>query len=97
MDENAPACPAPFGGATIDYPVHFDLRIIYTLAEAPDMAARLEAVLAAIAVPCSMVQGVAKPGAKYGRMGARITVDSKLTMNRLYAEVGKIPGVKAVI
>ncbi|MDP2790818.1 MAG: DUF493 family protein [Rectinemataceae bacterium] len=97
MEENAPACSGPFAGAAIDYPVHFDLRIIYTLAEAPDMVARLEAVLTALAVPCSMVQGVAKPGAKYGRMGARITVDSKLTMNRLYAEVGKIPGVKAVI
>ena len=97
MEENAPACSGPFGGATIDYPVHFDLRIIYVLAEAPDMAARLEAVLAAIAVPCSMVQGIAKPGAKYGRMGARVTIESQIQMNRLYAEVAKIPGVKTVI
>ncbi len=97
MEENAPACSGPFGGATIDFPVHFDLRIIYILAEAPDMAARLEAVLTAIPLPCSMIQGIAKPGAKYGRMGARVTVESQIVMNRLYAEVARIPGVKAVI
>ncbi|MGB4585986.1 MAG: hypothetical protein WBH66_02925 [Rectinemataceae bacterium] len=97
MNENAPACSGPFGGATIDYPVHFDLRIIYILAEAPDMEGLLKAALASINVPCSMIQGIAKPGAKYGRMGARVTIESQMKMNTLYAEVAKIPGVKAVI
>jgi len=44
-----------------------------------------------------MIQGIVKPGAKYGRMGARVAVDSQMKMSQLYAEVAKIPGVKAVI
>jgi len=97
MSEELPSCSGPFGGVQIEYPVHFDLRIIYIKAEAQDMAAVLEATLKRIAVPCSMIQGVAKPDGKYGRMGARVTVDSKQKMDRLYAEVSKLPGIKAVI
>lgn len=95
--ESGPSCSGPFAGVQIDFPVSFDLRIIYTLAEAPDFDAALAATLARISIPCSLIQGVAKPGAKYGRMGARVTVESKASMDRLYAEVAKLPGVKAVI
>jgi putative lipoic acid-binding regulatory protein len=95
--ESAPTCAGPFGGVQIEFPVSFDLRIIYTLAEAPDFQAALAATLARISIPCSLIQGVAKPGATYGRMGARVTVDSKAAMDRLYAEAAKLPGVKAVI
>ena len=95
--DSGPSCAGPFAGIQIEFPVKFDLRIIYTLAEAPDLQTALEATLARISVPCSLIQGVAKPGAKYGRMGARVTVDDKATMDRLYAEVAKLPGGKAVI
>ena len=95
--ESAPTCAGPFGGVQIEFPVSFDLRIIYTLAEAPDFQAALAATLARISIPCSLIQGVAKPGATYGRMGARVTVDSKASMDRLYAEAAKLPGVKTVI
>lgn len=94
---SAPSCSGPFGGATIEYPVHFDLRIIYTKAETTDLEAGLSAIFSRLGIPCSLIQGTAKPEGKYARMGARISVDSKLTMQRLYEEVGRIPGVKAVI
>ena len=97
MSEVFPSCQGPFGGVQIEFPVHFDLRIIYTIAEAPNLSADLEAALRKTAVPCSLIQGIAKPGSKYGRMGARVTVDSKERMDRLYAEVAAIKGVKAVI
>lgn len=97
VPESGPSCAGPFAGIQIEYPVRFDLRIIYTLAEADDLETALAATLARISVPCSLIQGVAKPGAKYGRMGARVTVDSKAVMDKLYAEVAKLPGVKAVI
>ena len=97
MNEAFPSCAGPFGGIQIEYPVRFDLRIIYTKAEAPNLASELEAALSRLGVPCSIIQGVAKPEGTYGRMGARVSVDSKLTMDRLYAEVSKLPGVKAVI
>jgi putative lipoic acid-binding regulatory protein len=97
MNEDLPSCPSPFSGIQIEFPVHFDLRIIYIVAEAPNLSADLEAVLLKIGVPYSLIQGMAKPGSKYGRMGARVTVDSKQSMDKLYAEVAKIKGVKAVI
>ena len=97
MSEAYPSCSGPFGGLQIEYPVHFDLRIIYSKADAPDMASSLEATLKRIAIPCSIIQDAAKPDGKYGRMGARVTVDSQISMDRLYAEVAKLPGVKAVI
>jgi putative lipoic acid-binding regulatory protein len=95
--ESGPSCAGPFSGVQIEYPVSFDLRLIYAIAEAQDLETALAAALARISVPCSLIQGVAKPGGKYGRMGARVTVDSKATMDKLYAEAAKLPGVKAVI
>jgi hypothetical protein len=97
MDENAPACSGPFGGATVSYPVHFDLRIIYLKAEAPaDLEGALSTILRSLSVPCSLIQGTAKPEGRYGRMGARIRVDSAQIMKNLYARVAAITGVKAV-
>lgn len=97
MNEVFPSCQGPFSGVQIEFPVHFDLRIIYTIADAPNLSADLEAALLRTGVPCSLIQGIAKPGSKYGRMGARVTVDSKERMDRLYAEVAAIKGVRAVI
>lgn len=97
MNEESMVCNGPFGGAGIEYPINFDLRIIYSLETAPAMDRDLESALARAGVPFSLLQGMAKPGAKYGRMGARVTVASGDMMKNLYSEVAKIPGVKAVI
>jgi len=97
MNEASPSCAGPFGGIQIEYPVHFDLRIIYAKAEAPKMASALESALARLGIPCSIIQGTAKPEGRYGRMGARVIVDSKQSMDKLYAEVSGLPGVRAVI
>lgn len=97
MEDTAAACDGPFGNARVEYPQRFDLRIIYVLADAPDMTAALEKSLAIAGVSHSMIQGISKPGARYGRIGARVTVDSEATMKKLYATVAAIPGVKTVI
>lgn len=98
MEDQAPSCSGPFGGASINYPVQFDLRIIYLKAEVPaDLESKLSALFLSLQVPCSLIQGVAKPDGRYGRMGARIRVDSALIMKQLYTAVAAIPGVKAVI
>lgn len=97
MEDTYPTCEGPFGNARVEYPVNFDLRIIYALAEAPNLEASLEKALAAAGVPCTLIQGISKPGAKYGRMGARVTVDSETSMKKLYSMVSAIPGVKTVI
>lgn len=97
MGEEYASCAGPFGGAKIEYPVQFDLRIIYEVAAAGDLQATLETTLATAGIPCSMIQGIVKPQARYGRMGARVTIASKAVMDLLYARVSALPGVKAVI
>jgi putative lipoic acid-binding regulatory protein len=97
MNEELPSCPGPFGEARLEYPLHFDLRVIYRLADVQDFQTELETVLTRVGVPWTLIQGVVKPQASYGRMGARVTVDSKQRMDSLYAAVAAIPGVKAVL
>jgi putative lipoic acid-binding regulatory protein len=97
MEDSFPVCEGPFGDARLTYPLHFDLRVIYLLDAAPSMADNLSATLKRIGIACSLIQAVAKPGAKYGRIGARVTVSSKTEMDKLYKEVAKLPGVKSVI
>jgi putative lipoic acid-binding regulatory protein len=97
LNSASPSCSKPFGNAQLEYPLHFDVRIIYTISEQENFQKELEKALLHVEVPCSMIQGIAKPGAKYGRMGARVTVDSKKRMDSLYAAIAAIPGVKAVI
>ncbi|HET7839363.1 MAG TPA: hypothetical protein VFL04_06355 [Rectinemataceae bacterium] len=89
--------PMQFGGATLEFPVTFDLRIIYTLAEGSTITDDLERIFASLGVPCALIQGMAKPGAKYGRMGSRITLSSRQQMYSLYSAVGELPYVKTVI
>lgn len=96
--EEAPVCEGPLGNATIEYPIGFDLRIIYIQAEAPTMSELLENTLKRLGIRFTLIQGVAAaPGKKYARMGARVTVGSQDSMNALYREVAKLPGVVTVI
>ncbi|MCE5257313.1 MAG: DUF493 domain-containing protein [Spirochaetaceae bacterium] len=95
--KDSPVCKGPFGDAAIEYPIGFDLRIIYTLAEAPAMSELLGSTLKRLDISFTLIQGLSVPGKKYARMGARITVSSKESMDALYREVSRLPGVKAVI
>jgi len=92
-----PGAAGPFGGAELAFPVTFDLRIIYLLAGGESIQADLELLFERMSVPCSLMQGLAAPGAKYGRFGCRVTLDSRERMYALYAELGKLPYVKAAI
>ena len=97
-DESRDPRPAdPFGGAELRFPVTFDLRIIYVLAQGATIQPDLERIFRELEVPCSLMQGLAAPGAKYGRWGCRITLASRERMYALYAEIGKLPYVKAAI
>ena len=88
----------PFAeGAELEFPVTFDLRIIYVLAEGGTIQDDLERIYAERGVKCSLMQGIAKPGAKYGRMGSRLTFTSKEQMYATYADIGKLPYVKTAI
>jgi len=93
-----PACSAgPFAGVEVEYPVTFDLRIIYTLAEGGTIVEDLERIYAELGVSCALIQGIAKPGAKYGRMGSRLTFQNREQLYAVYGAIGKLPYVKTAI
>jgi len=96
-DESPRSSLPPTDGPELVFPVTFDLRIIYLLAEGATIIDDLEKLYSSMGVPCSLIQGIAKPGAKYGRMGSRITLSSRDQMYALYGEIGKLPYVKTAI
>ena len=96
-NEGEPGDESPFPGVQLDFPVTFDLRIIYVKAEGPDIVADLEAIYKARGVPCSLIQGMDIPGSKYARMGSRLTFSSRDQMYGTYEDIGKLPYVKSAI
>lgn len=84
-------------GVELEFPVTFDLRIIYVLAEGGSIQDDLERIYAGRGVKCTLMQGIAKPGAKYGRMGSRLTFSSREQLYATYADIGKLPYVKTAI
>lgn len=94
-DENE-TCALPFGGAQIDFPQKFDLRIIYSLADGGTVRADLASILAANSVVCSGMSDIpTKPG-RYARLAASVEFASLAQMRTVYESVGRLPCVKAL-
>ena len=83
--------------AELEFPVSYDLRIIYVLAEGEGIREDLEALLAVHGVAWTLMQADAKPAARYGRFGVRLTLASREQMYALYEDLGKLPYVKTAI
>jgi hypothetical protein len=96
-DDETPATDPRLTGAAIEFPVTFDLRIIYVKAEGPGIQADLEAIYAARSVSCSLIQGMDIEGSKYARMGSRLTFVSREQMYGTYEDIGKLPYVRSAI
>ena len=88
---------SPISGAQLEFPITFDLRIIYVKGEGPDIVADLEGIYKARGVSCSLIQGMEIPGSKYARMGSRLTFASREQMYATYGDIGKLPYVKSAI
>jgi putative lipoic acid-binding regulatory protein len=84
-------------GKELAFPVDYDLRLIYVLAEGASIREDLERILAARGVGWTLMQGDAKPGAKYGRFGVRLTMTSREQMYGTYEDIGKLRYVKTAI
>ena len=106
MDSSQPKAPAhlspasdasPFGEARLEYPVTFDLRIIYVLAQGATIVEDLERTYASLGVRCTLIQGIATPGSKYGRMGSRVTMQCREQMYATYEAIGRLPYVKTAL
>jgi putative lipoic acid-binding regulatory protein len=83
--------------AQVDYPVTFDLRIIYILSQGATIVEDLERIYASLGIRCTLIQGIAAPGSKYGRMGSRVTMQSREQMYAAYEAIGKLPYVKTAL
>jgi putative lipoic acid-binding regulatory protein len=79
------------------FPIGFDLRIIYVLAEGGSIREDLERIMAARGVKWTLMQADAKPDAKYGRFGVRLTMESREQMYATYEDIGKLSYVKTAI
>ena len=88
---------APRDPAELAFPITFDLRIIYVLAEGGTLREDLEGIMARRGVAWTLMQGDAKPGAKYGRFGVRPTMESREQMHGVYEDIGKLGCVKAAL
>jgi putative lipoic acid-binding regulatory protein len=86
-----------FQGHELEFPISFDLRIIYVLADGAAIREDLERILATRGVRWTLMQGDAKPGAKYGRYGVRLTMTSREQMYATYEDIGKLPYIKTAI
>jgi hypothetical protein len=84
-------------GEELSFPIHFDLRIIYVLAEGGTIREDLERILAERGVAWTLMQADAKEGAKYGRFGVRLRMDSREQMYATYEDIGKLTYVKTAI
>ena len=84
-------------GAELEFPLTFDLRMIYLKDEGPTIVEDLEAIYRARGVACAMIQGIGIPGSKYARMGSRLTFTSREQMYGTYDDIGKLPYIKSAL
>lgn len=96
-DATLPPVDPAFAGANLEFPLGFDLKIIYVLASGTGIVEDLQAIYERLGVKCAMIQGVAKPGATYGKMGSRLTFESREQLYATYEAIGKLPYVKAAL
>ena len=96
QNEERASDPQPFGGAQIEFPQSFDLRIIYSIQAGQTIRGDLVAVFALYALPCSRLADIpTKPG-RYARIAASVRFDNLEQMRKVYAALGALAGVKAL-
>ena len=86
-----------FKGHELAFPISFDLRIIYVLDDGGTIREDLERIMVERGVAWTLMQGDAKEGAKYGRFGVRLTMESREQMYGAYEDIGRLPYVKTAI
>lgn len=89
----------PFDGTRIEFPVSFDLKLIYDAsANASTVTADLLGVFARYAVTCARIDRKdGKEGARYQRLSAAVTFTSLVQLRSTYAEIATLPYVKGAL
>src|SRR5512145_898932 len=81
----------------IEYPVEFELRVIYQIERAATIATEVEHVLIDHKAFPGVPHSLPASGVKYGRLACSVRFDDKEALYAAYAAIGALPGVKVVL
>jgi len=100
MKENSPmdetqGAPARVEG--VEYPVEFEMRVIYLAEYGDELAAALEKTLTERGAALERPRELPAKGAKYGRLACRVRFEDQESLYAAYAAIGELPGVKAAL
>ena len=86
------------GQVEIEYPVNYDLKVIFETAETIDIQKRnLELVIEDAAVPHKFIRSRQSSKGKYVSLTVNITIDNKEQMQYLYQRLKLLPGIKFAV
>ncbi len=87
----------PASPENLQYPVEFELRVIYSLAEGTELSQGLGELLSARGVALEAVRDLPGTSATYGRLACRVKFDDKAMLYATYEAIGALPSVKTVL
>lgn len=95
-NETTPSCPLPFGGAKIEFPQTFEMRIIFEKQHLEALKAGLQAVFTKHAIPSDGMRELPGKGIAYSRLAVTVMFVSSEKMRACYEEIGSFPYVKGL-
>jgi putative lipoic acid-binding regulatory protein len=88
----------PSGQKEIEYPVNYDLKVIFEASEALDIQKRnLELVIEDADVPHKFIRSRQSSKAKYVSLTVNITIHSNEQLQYLYQRLKLLPGIKFAV
>jgi putative lipoic acid-binding regulatory protein len=88
----------PFNQKEIEYPVNYDLKVIFETAEAPDIQQRnLELVIEDAGVPHIFISSRHSSKGKYVSLTVNITIRDNDQLQYLYQRLKLLPGIKFAV
>jgi putative lipoic acid-binding regulatory protein len=97
MTDPALSCSGSFNGERIQFPVRFELRVIYILALGATLEEDLLRLLQARRASPGRPEPLPAKGAKYGRMAVQVVFTDQESMRSAYADISALPCIKAVL
>ncbi len=81
----------------LEYPVDFELRVIYELSYGSAPEEELARVLSTRGAALEAPRRLPSSGQRYGRLACRVRFETQDALYAAYAEAGAIPGVKTIL
>ncbi|HPM72874.1 MAG TPA: DUF493 family protein [Spirochaetales bacterium] len=81
----------------VEYPVEFEMRVIYLADCRDELTLALERTLTERGAALERPRELPAKGAKYGRLACRVRFDDQESLYAAYAAIGELPGVKAAL